>query len=172
MNRIVMVIGAILLIAALVFVNKGISRNSVADHDHDEEEQQSQQDAAKKAPKPSSTPVRELLPPELTGGDMSKAKYRITLGWVYDEKTQPHAEATAQAVQAIFGFASQHQKDVAVEIADLDVPPTDLSPAAANVKGLGLSIQGNGVNVQVAGNPGAPPLTAPEIAKELAKLKF
>ncbi len=95
MNRLFLIAGLLILVAAMVFLSQGIKRNSPTDEDLQQQAQQAQQDAQKaqqKAAPASTAPVKpssaSALPAEETVGNPAGAKHHIQVGWVYDEADQ------------------------------------------------------------------------------------
>ena len=167
MKRLIPVLGVAILIVLLVFVNKGISHTAHPDDDDDDTAQSTPQ----KTPKPAlATPAPGQSPeiaPEISVGDPTKAKHKITVGWIYDETNQPNPQALAAALQAVQQAAQASNGTLSAEIVDLDVPTSELSPLAPSVAGLGVAV--DGVAVGPSENPGAPGLTDDVIVKALPK---
>ena len=134
MKRGLVAAALIFLAAALVFLNQGLNKSAVPEH---EEQEQSQQ-----TPRQPSTPVdpNAILPPEETDGDPATAKHHIQVGWVYDADSQQRPETLAGPIQAIRDYVKQSGGTVSAEIVDLDVPLEDRSPAAQAVTDMGLHV--------------------------------
>ncbi len=137
MKRLLIVVGLIVLAAALVFLNQGLKKSAVPDKDEDQQAQQS------KAAAPSvPTDSAAVLPPEETVGDPAAAKHHIEVGWVYNEANQQKPEALSTPLQAIRDYITHSGESVSAEIVDLDVPVEDRSPAAQSVTSLGVRMDG------------------------------
>lgn len=152
MNRVAAIIGILLLIVALVFLNRGISKTAPADHDHDE--QAASQTSKKPAAAPANAPgsVADVVPPEITVNDPAKAKTRVDIGWVYDPETLPDPAALASQLQQVQEYVGPSNGAMSLEVVNLDVPAEDLSPAAQAVTQLGITVNGKLV---LSGNPPA-----------------
>jgi len=142
MKRGIVVVGLIFLAAALVFLNQGLKKSAVSDHDEDEQAQKTQQ--TQKAQKPLSTPgdPKAVLPPEETLGNTASAKHHIEVGWVYDEANQQKPETLTIPIQAIRDYVRRSGTSVSAEIVNQDIPMEDRSPAAQAVTGLGIRVDG------------------------------
>jgi len=145
------------LIGALYMVNQGISKNATKDHDEDEQQQEQKSD--KPAPKSGGeTGAHDMLPAEITIGNPATAKYKVTLGWVYDENVLHNQAMVGQLIGSLQQWAQAGGDKVYMEIVNLDMPAEDLSPAAAQVPGLGVTINGssivkvNGHSTDLSGN--------------------
>ena len=103
--------------------------------------------------------------PEQTINDPAKAKYKITVGWVYDEKTMTDPQPLLQALQVVQKVAQASGGTVSAEIVDLDLPSSEVSPSAASVAGLGVAV--NGVSIGPSVIPGEDGLTADLLTKSL-----
>lgn len=170
MKRFIPVLIVLLLIVALIFVNKGISKTAHPDDDDDDSSSQSSSSAkpATPAPTPASAPgaaTGDSLQSEQTVGNPATAKYKITVGWIYDEAMQPNPQALIAALQAVRDDAEHSNGAVSAEIVDLDVPASDLSPAAASVTDLGVMVNGKPIGLPI--NPGEGMLTAPFLSHTL-----
>lgn len=159
----------IAILASVMFVlNQGMKKNVVADHDDDDDQQQQQQQTTNKpAPKPvTGASVSDPIPSEITVGNPATAKYRVTLGWTYDEGDAGHQEQAKQTVEAVRSWVTAHP-DASLEVVNLDVPSQDLSPNAASVQSEGLAVNGNstfninGKPAQLSSNLGQGTLTTP-----------
>ncbi len=150
MNRIFAIIGILLMVAALVFLNRGISKTAPSDHD----EEQAASQASKKPTPPANAPgaIVDVVPPEITVNDPAKAKTRVDIGWVYDPETLPDPAALASQLQQVQEYVAPSNGAMSLEVVDLDVPAEDLSPAAQAVTQLGITVNGRLV---LAGNPPA-----------------
>lgn len=159
MKRILPFVIVAALIIALVYVNRGINRtDGVASA-----EERSAASAKPPAP-PASTTNADTLQPELTIGNPAIAKSKITVGWIYDDTTQPDPAPQIAALQAVEDYAKKSGEQTSAVIVDLDVPPSDRSPAAAAVKSLGIQLDGNQIGPPA--NPGTSGLNA-SIIQEL-----
>lgn len=160
MKRILPFVIVAALIIALVYVNRGINRT-------DGVTSAAAQNAAKAAPPPSAPAASadsDILQPEQTIGNPAAAKTKITVGWIYDETTQPNSTSLIAALKAVEDFAQRSSGAVSAEIVDLDVPPTDRSPESAGLTSLGIQLNGKQIGPSV--NPGTAGLTA-NIIQEL-----
>ena len=138
MKRWLVVAGVALLAAALVFFNMGVKRSALSDHDDDEQPQQTQTQTSA----PASVDTNAALPAEETIGDPAAAKHHVVVGWAYTEGNQRKPETLNDSLQAVRDFAKQSNGAVSAEIADLDVPQEDRSPAARTVTSLGIQVDG------------------------------
>ncbi|MBV9850122.1 MAG: hypothetical protein JO250_10655, partial [Armatimonadetes bacterium] len=106
--------------------------------------------SAQTAPSPApATPP----PSEEIIGSPSAAKYKITVGWVYDATTQANWAALTQTLDVARKFAMAHRGKVSLVIADLDVPPEERSPAARTVTEQGFTLNGKPL-ADLTDNPG------------------
>lgn len=158
MKRGLVVAGLILLAAALVFLNQGLKKSAVPDHDEDQQAQQTQ-----KLPSIPSDP-NMVLTPEETVGNPATAKHHIEAGWVYDERNQQKLETLAIPIQAIRDYVKQSGGAMSAEIVNLDVPVEDRSPAAQAVTGLGIQVDGQSL---FAGNLSNAPPSPEAVAGQL-----
>lgn len=135
------------LVGALYMVNQGISKNATKDHDEDEQKQEQKTD--KPAPKaPGETGAHDLIPAEITIGNPATAKYKVMFGWVYDENVVRNQAMVGQMLGGLQQWAHAGGDKVYLEIVNLDMPAEDLSPAAAQVPGVGVTVNGSStVNV-------------------------
>jgi hypothetical protein len=153
------------IIAALIYsvnvLNKAMDRNAPASDDHDLASATGLYQAPKPAAPPAATPVADPVAPETTIGDPSRAKYKVTIGWAYDENQMnaPQSPITP-VIGAATAWVNSHQPNASLEVVDLDVPKSALSPAAASVNTLGVAVNGKttfkegAAIVDLAGNPG------------------
>lgn len=162
MNRLLIIAGLILLATALVFLNQGVRKSAVPDHDDDEKPAQTQSQAQK----PPLTPAdpEAVLPPEETVGNPATAKHHIAAGWVYDDENQQKPETLAVPIQAIRDYVNQSEGAVSAEIVDLDVPAEDRSPAAQGVMDLGIHVDGQYL---YGGNLSGAPISPGQIMQAL-----
>lgn len=152
MRRLFPILLIAVLVGALYMVNQGISKNATKDHDDDDDQKQEQK-SDKPAPKPvGETGVHDLIPAEITVGNPATAKYKVTFGWVYDENVVRDQAMVSQIMGSLQQWASAGGDKVYLEIVNLDMPAEDLSPAAAQVQGLGVTINGSST-VMVNGHP-------------------
>lgn len=158
MKRSVLIVGALLLVGALAWVNQGLNKAAPGEHDEETSASQSSTKPAPSTPAPTSDVV---LLPEVIVGDPATAKHKILVGWVYDETNQPNPEALSLALQQISGVAEHSAGTISAVIVDLDVPDEDRSPTARAVTELGVSIDGT-VPPHLSGNPGEGTVTAGE----------
>lgn len=174
MNRLFLIAGVAILIAALAFLNQGIKKASPTDADLQQQAQEQQEKANEahgktaadtKAPTGSQpSPMTEALPAEETVGDPAKAAHHIQVGWVYDEENQASPQILAGPLQVIRDYVKNSKGTASAEIVNLDVPAEDRSPAAQTVADLGVSVDGNPVLV---GSFSEMRVTVPEITKAL-----
>lgn len=136
MNRLFVVAGLVILVTALVFLNQGIKKTGVPDHDEDAPPPA----AAKAAPPPAAKVPAMMpgaasadLPAEQTVGSPTAAKHRITVGWAYTDGSQQKPETLKAPLAAIQGYAQKTGGAVSAEIVNTDVPASDRSPAARAV---------------------------------------
>jgi hypothetical protein len=167
MKRLIPLFIGILLIGVLALVNHSISKTAKPDNDDDD----SQAQTTTKTSPPKTVPVPPAalgsgLMPELTLNDPTKAKYKVTVGWVYDEKTMADPQPLMQAIQVVQKLAQASGGTISAEIVDLDLPASEVSPNAASVTGLGVAV--NGVSVGPSVIPGEDGLTADLLTKSLS----
>ncbi len=165
MKRLAPVIIVLVLIGALAYVNRGISKTAPPDHDDD-----APPPAAKATPSPAAktsppSGADTLLQPEMTAGDWTAAKHKITVGWVYDDVNQHDPKALTDALGAVQQFVTERHGAVAAEIVDLDVPTADRSPVAQTIVNLGVQVDGRAVGP--SGNPGESGVTAEALTQAL-----
>ena len=155
MKRGLVIVGLILLGAALVFLNRGVKNSALPDHDEDEQAQQTQ--PAQKPPSAPGSP-RTVLPPEETVGNPATATHHIAVGWVYDEENQRKPETLDAALQAVRDYVARSGGAASAEIVDLDIPAEDRSPAAQGVTELGIVLDNQpvyrGSLSKIPGGPG------------------
>ena len=135
MKRWLAVVGVVILTAALVFLNQGMKKGAVLDHDEDEAPAQSQKAATIIDP-------RAVLPAEETVGDPKTATHHIELGWVYANNYYRYPESLNVPMEAIHDYVQNSNGTVSAEIVDLDVPLEDRSPLARSVTDLGMKADG------------------------------
>jgi hypothetical protein len=134
------------------------------------------------APKKSAPPAKAVLdatdpvPPEITVGDPNMAKVRVSVGWDYDAVNEADKSALVDAVSALRDAAVKSNGAISLEIVDLDTPSTELSPAAAGVSAIGLTIQGPpadqaaGHTMDLTANLGEGDLTSKNLSALMARL--
>ena len=155
MRRVGLIAGVLVLVGALAFLNNGIRKNAPSEHDEDQASAQPQHPQSAQAP---ATPP----PPEEIIGSPSAAKYKVTVGWVYDAATQANPAALAQTLDVARKFAMAHKNKVSLVTADLDVPPEERSPAARAVTQQGFTLNGKPLAGQTD-NPGEGTIMPEEI---------
>ncbi len=173
MKRLLPILGVGVLIALLAFLNGSIHQNAQTDAEQQQAAQEAQkkaQEAQKPAP-PKASPTAAgtatpTLPPEVTVGSPAQAKYKITVGWVYDESNQPRPQALADALKAVEDAAQASGGTASGEVVNLDAPAEEVSPAAQSVTGLGIQV--NGVPLGPAVSPGTDGMTAVQVKTLLA----
>ena len=144
MRQFSLIAGVLVLVVALVLLNKGIGRNAQPDDD-DANQQTHSQPQKPAAPPLSAQSAKTSIPPEGTIGNPATAKYKITVGWEYDAANQAKPEALTEALAAVAKFVNAQQGTAAAEIADMDVPAAQRSPAAQAVTNLGIAVNGKPV---------------------------
>ena len=175
MNRLFLIIGIAIMIAALVFLSQGIKKASPTDKDLEQQYQDAQQEAQKKAEeaqKKSAPPAAagkpsaatDALPAEETVGNPATAQHHIQVGWVYDEGDQASPEILTGPLQVIRGYVQSSHGTVSAEIVNLDIPTADRSPAAQAVTDSGVSVDGKPV---LPGSFSTMHVKAPDITKAL-----
>ena len=181
MKYVAIVAGLIVLIGALFFLNQGIKHNALTDEDETAQDQAAQVAAAAKpqsAASVSAVSGTYTLPAEQTVQDPSKAKTKITVGWVYDEVNQPHPEALNGVLDYLRHAADASSGSVSLEIVNLDAPKEELSGNAASVTDLGIAINGkslftvNGKTLDLSDNPGEGNATIPNIQNAIKTLNL
>lgn len=146
MNRLFVVAGLAILIAALVFLNQGIKKTGQPDSDDAPPPQTAAQTAP--APKAAALPPSispATLPAEQTLGDPATAKHHIVVGWSYNENNQKQPASLAQPLQAVQEYVARSGGSTSAVIVNTDVPASDRSPAAQAVTGNGVSVDGKPV---------------------------
>ena len=168
MNRWFLIAGVGLLIAALVFLNQGIKKDSPTDEDLQQQARQAQADAQKVAPKqaapspPGAAPA--ALPADETVGDPAKAQHHVLVGWSYDEADQANPAILNGPLQVVRDYVNKSGGSVSAEIVNLDIPIADRSPAAKAVTVPGVVVDGKPV---MPGQFSAMHVTASGIRKAL-----
>ena len=138
MKRGLLIAGLIFLGSVLVFLNQGLKKSAMSDHDENEKRQSSQ---AQKTPSTPSDP-KSVLPSEETVGEALAGQHRITAGWVYDEANQQKPETLTVPIQTIHELVGRSAGIASAEIVNLDVPVEDRTPAAQAVTDLGVRVDG------------------------------
>lgn len=164
MNRLLVIGGVVLLLIALVFLNQGMKKAARPDHDEDEQAQ-TQQAKVPAASSAQGTPGSVPLPEEALG-DPATARYRLQVGWVYDEANQKKPETLTAPLQTIRDYVQHSGNLVSAEIVDLDVPVEDRSPAAQTVTELGIHVNGQTIH---AGNLSQSPEQIPRALSALIR---
>lgn len=165
MKRLLIVVGLIVLAAALVFLNQGLKKSAVPDKDEDQQAQQSK--AA--APSVPADPAA-VLAPEETVGDPASAKHHIEVGWVYNEANQRKLETLSTPLQTIRDYITHSGQSVSAEIVDLDVPVEDRSPAAQAVTHLGVRVDGISLfGGNMSDTPSSPTMIAGQLNTVITK---
>ncbi len=169
MNRLFLIVGIVILIAALAFLNQGIKKASPTDADLEQQAQQAAQAKSQPAAAPAAnasqqSALTDALPAEETVGNPATAQRHIQVGWVYDEANQANPEILKGPLQAIRDYVNRSRGGVSAEIVDLDVPAEDRSPAAQAVRDLGVAVDGQPV---MPGNFSEMHVTVPDITKAL-----
>ncbi len=170
MKRLTPLFAIIVMIAALAFITKSINKTGASDEDDNPP-----------PPKPAATQTHvtvasDPLPAEMTIGNPATAQYKVVMGWVYDDGNQASPDALTQSINAVKQWAMAQDGKASAEIVNLDVPASELSPAAASVPGLGVSAAGpgggaaGGKEIALPGNPGEGEVTAAKIVTALAGL--
>lgn len=161
MKRMALIVGLILLVVVLVFINRGISNTAKPDNDDDDSQQTASKSSSSKPttpPGPTGPDMSSMLQPEMTVGDPARAKYKVTVGWVYDDTNQANIQTLVGALQVVRQAVAASNGALSAEIVDLDVPAGDLSPAAQSVTNLGVAVNGQPIGPAVnPGGPGLPP---------------
>ncbi len=169
MNRWFLIAGVGLLIAALVFLNQGIKKDSPTDEDLQKQTQQAQQDAQKASVKPAAAPAKPgstaaALPADETVGDPAKAQHHIQVGWSYDEADQANPAILNGPLQVVRDYVKTSGGSVSAEIVNLDIPVSDRPPAAKAVTTPGIMVDGKPA---LPGQFSTMNVRAPDIAKAL-----
>lgn len=172
MNRVLVIIGLVILAVGLVYLNQGITKTAPTEdavEQADRQQSQATADAQTKAMTEQITPKgpSSITPPEITIGDPAKAKHHIQVGWVYDEANLKSPEELAIPLQSIAEFVQNGKGKVSAEIVDLDVPSEDRSPAARSVTDLGIQVDGN---YPFTDNLSGTPLTQDQLMETLSSL--
>lgn len=155
MNRFLIVVGLVVLGSVVVFLGRGVNQNAVPERGDDDPPPRSQQKPLPKTPPASAAaPVDGRDPSEEAVGDPATAKRHLLVGWVYDESNQAKPETLAAPLQAVRGYVQRSAGTASAEIANLDVPQEDRSPAAQAVTDLGVSLDGRPLT---EGNPSDAP---------------
>lgn len=161
----------LIILAGAVYVNQMNTKHpgysNAGDGDDDDDllpQTQASQQATPPPPPPSAatgqhtaagnaTSAASAEPPsELTLGNPSTAKTKVTIGYTLDEKSL----ANETPLNTVIGEASAWQKahpNDSVQVVNVDVPASERSdPSTASVP-VGVNISG-GANVHLNGNPG------------------
>ena len=174
MNRLFLMVGLAIMIAALAFLNQGIKKASPTDKDLEQQQQQAQQEAQKKAEEAQETGGACCAGPAfrrhgclaVRGNDRqsgdSAASHSSRLGVRRGKPSQP--AILTGPLQVIRDYVNSSKGTVSAEIVNLDIPAEDRSPAAQPVADLGISVDGNPV---MPGNFSEMHVTAPDITKAL-----
>lgn len=157
MKRFAPLFAALLLVFALVFVKHNLDK--AAPGEHEDEQASTSQSTPAKAPIPAREET-EFLPEEMIGS--GGAKYKITVGWVYNETNQPDPTALQDALGTVRQLAQRSDGAISAQIVNVDVPPEDRSPGAQAVTRVGVSVNGLS-SPALSGNPGEGDLTAEKI---------
>ena len=157
-NRVLIGGGLAVLVGALVFLNQGVKKAAVPEHD---------EEAAAQAKKAPTTPVKAdaVLASEETVGDPA-AKHHITVGWIYTYATFSHPEGLAVPLQAVRDVVKNSGGIASAEIVNLDVPLEERSPAAQTVTDLGVSVDGKTL---FDSNPGDTPVPAQTVMEQIVQ---
>ena len=148
MNRLFVVAGLAILVAALVFLNQGIKKTGQPDTDDDAPPQQTAAQSAPAAKKPAALPPSispATLPAEQTLGNPATAKHHIVVGWSYNENNQKQPASLTTPLQAVQSYVAKSGGSASVVIVNTDVPASDRSPAAQAVTANGISVDGKPV---------------------------
>lgn len=156
MNRLFVIVGLAILIAALVFLNQGIKKTGQADTSGDAPPPQA---AAQPAPAqkaavlpPSISPA--TLPAEQILGNPATAKHHIVVGWSYNENNQKQPASLTTPLQAVQDYVAKSGGSASAVIVNTDVPASDRSPAAQAVTANGVMVDGKPViNGDVSATP-------------------
>ena len=168
MRQLGLIVGVLVLIGALVMLNNGIGKNAPPDPG-DDAPPQTQSQTQKPSPSAAPPASKATVPAsEEAEGNPATAKYQITVGWAYDAANQAHPAALAQALDAVRQFAQNHPRAVSVEMADVDVPLEQRSPAARTVAGQGVYVNGKPLP-GLTDNPGEGQATPAHISEALEK---
>ncbi len=146
MNRLFVVAGLAILVAALVFLNQGIKRTGQPDADDDAPPPQTAAQPAPQKPAvlpPSVSPA--TLPAEQTLGNPATAKHHITVGWSYNENNQKQPDSLSMPLQAVQDYVAKSGGSTSAVIVNTDVPASDRSSAAQAVTANGVSVDGKPV---------------------------
>jgi hypothetical protein len=157
-------VGVVVLIVALAFVNRLVNGPDA-------------QSSAPPPPAPSkplppggmsrTTGPSGEVPTELTIGNPSTAKLRVTLGFTADESVEEHTEVANQAIQAAVAWAKSHPGD-SLQVVCVDIPPSlRADPSTANAP-IGIAVNGSPISGST-GNIGSG-LQAPQVAQALNTL--
>ena len=148
MNRLFVIVGLAILIAALVFLNQGIKKTGLPDTDDDAPPPQATAQPAPAAKKAAALPPSispATLPAEQTMGNPATAKHHIVVGWSYNETNQQKPASLAQPLQAVQDYVAKSGGSASAVIVNTDVPASDRSPAAQAVTGNGVTVDGKPV---------------------------
>ena len=167
-NRWFLIAGVGLLIAALVFLNQGIKKDSPTDEDLQQQAQQAQTEAQKARPNMPAPPkpgsAAAALPADEAVGDPAKAQHHLLVGWSYDEANQANPDSLTGPLQAIRDYVRKSGGSVSAEIVNLDVPVADRTTTAKTVTAPGIMVDGKPA---LPGQISAMHVTAPDITKAL-----
>ena len=144
MNRLFVIAGLAILIVALVFINRGVNKAGLPDHDEDAPPPAAKSAPAQPPTKLPSTATNDL-PAEQTVGNPATAKHKIVVGWSYNEANQQKPNTLDAPIKAIQDYAQKTGGSVSAVIVNTDVPASDRSPAAQAVTGNGVFVDGKPV---------------------------
>ncbi len=175
--RTVLITALLLLIVALAFLNDRINTTSSSGR------QKPSAAALQTLPGKLSghdmeTALATDLQPEVTVNDPATADFRVTVGWVFDDSSQPDPTALIRALQTIKRFAGMTFGRMSVQTVDLDVPMQNRSPAARKLTRLGMAINGqttvliNGKRADLSDNPGEGNLTQQQLIAYFSHFQF
>ncbi len=147
MNRLFVIAGLAILVAALVFLNQGIKKTGLPDRDDDAPPPQT---AAQTAPAPKAAALPPsispaTLPAEQTLGNPATAKHHIVVGWSYNENNQQKPASLTAPLQAVQDYVAKSGGSASAVIVNTDIPASDRSPAAQGVTANGVAVDGKPV---------------------------
>ncbi len=153
------IVGIILLVAALI----GVNRYFLGDSDSSDKDSP----AAQKAAAPPTAPAYAM--PEIVVNDATKAAHVITIGWNYDEQTEEDSKSLGQILVEAEQAAQDSGGKIALKAVDVDLPDSERSPATRGMNTVGVTI--DGVPAGNPGNPGEGPLAVLKVKAALVRLQ-
>ena len=168
----------IVLVAGLVVTNHGMNNNATPDIDDDDAPKtDTSTKAAKTIPDGhSTTNIQPAQSGEVLAGD-PKAKYKVALGWVYDDATVKDDSQVNKLISDLVAMANKSGGQMCLTAVDIDIPDSERSAAARGIENTGVTVNGqptinvDGKPVSFVDNIGEGASTPDAIERALATLK-